>query len=115
MCLCTAQSVMSGSLHLNIGRVRPKYKLHPLVVFSILDHYKRRNEDQKRVVGTLLGEKVGHSFVIKNCFPIPHTEKEDQVRKCGAVICAALRDFGDHALLTHESPTLHEMGREMNE
>jgi len=70
---------MSRSLHLNVGRARPKYKLHPAVVLAILDHYKRRNEDQFRVVGTLLGEKQGNSVVIKNSFPMPHSEKEDQV------------------------------------
>jgi len=47
------------------------YKLHPVVVFSILDHYKRRGEGQDRVVGTLLGEKKGNFVYIKNCFPVP--------------------------------------------
>jgi len=47
------------------------YKLHPVVVFSILDHFKRRGEGQDRVVGTLLGEKKGNFVYIKNCFPVP--------------------------------------------
>jgi translation initiation factor 3 subunit F len=51
------------------------------VVFSILDHYTRRNEDQTRVIGTLLGERKagGKEIVIKNCFPVPHSETEDTV------------------------------------
>ena len=30
-------------------------KVHPSVLFSILDHFIRRPEGQKRVIGTLLG------------------------------------------------------------
>ena len=29
--------------------------VHPAVLFSIVDHYSRREEDQNRVIGTLLG------------------------------------------------------------
>lgn len=58
-----------------------KYKVHPVVVFSILDHYKRRTDGQKRVIGTLLGEvdEVTNVCHIKNCFPVPHQETEDDV------------------------------------
>jgi translation initiation factor 3 subunit F len=51
------------------------YKLHPVVVFSILDHYKRRKRDQVRVIGTLLGTKDGKEIQITNCFPVPHNDK----------------------------------------
>ena len=30
-------------------------RVHPVVLFSIVDSYERRNEDAKRVIGTLLG------------------------------------------------------------
>ena len=30
-------------------------KVHPVVLFSIIDAYERRNEGAKRVIGTLLG------------------------------------------------------------
>ena len=30
-------------------------RVHPTVLFSIVDSYERRNEDAKRVIGTLLG------------------------------------------------------------
>jgi hypothetical protein len=29
--------------------------IHPVVLLSILDHHSRRNKDQHRVIGTLLG------------------------------------------------------------
>ena len=31
------------------------YVIRPLVLCNILDHYQRRNNDQSRVIGTLLG------------------------------------------------------------
>jgi translation initiation factor 3 subunit F len=67
------------SLNLNTGKDKVTFKLHPVVVLSILDHYKRRNQDQTRVVGTLLGERQGRTVFIKNCFPVPHIEGDDQV------------------------------------
>jgi len=55
------------------------YKLHPVVVFSILDAYKRRNDGQDRVLGTLLGERRGNEVFITNAFRVPHGEEGDQV------------------------------------
>eukprot|EP00808_Paulinella_micropora_P007031 g75306.t1 len=54
------------------------YKIHPVVVFSILDHFKRRKENQERVVGTLLGHKKGNDVFICNCFPVPAKLNADQ-------------------------------------
>lgn len=31
-------------------------KVHPVVLFQIVDAYERRNEDSQRVIGTLLGK-----------------------------------------------------------
>lgn len=31
-------------------------KVHPVVLFQIVDAFERRNEDSQRVIGTLLGE-----------------------------------------------------------
>jgi translation initiation factor 3 subunit F len=56
-----------------------EYKLHPVVIFSILDHYKRRSVNQSRVVGTLMGERRGDVIYVKNSFPVPHEEDEGQV------------------------------------
>ena len=30
-------------------------RVHPVVLFTIVDSYERRNEDARRVIGTLLG------------------------------------------------------------
>lgn len=58
------------------------YKLHPVVVFSILDHYKRRKELGSRVVGTLLGEPdvANNTVYITNCFPVQHKEGNDELQ-----------------------------------
>lgn len=31
-------------------------RVHPLVLFQVVDAYERRNADSQRVIGTLLGE-----------------------------------------------------------
>lgn len=55
-------------------------KIHPVVLFSILDHYIRRVEGQQRVIGTLLGTVLAHNVVeVKGCFPVPHMEKDEEV------------------------------------
>ena len=33
-------------------------RVHPVVLFSIVDSFERRNEDARRVIGTLLGKLV---------------------------------------------------------
>jgi len=54
--------------------------IHPLVIFSILDHQSRRPENTSRVIGTLLGQKTSsHSIEITNCFAVPHAERGEEV------------------------------------
>lgn len=53
-------------------------RVHPVVIFNILDHYIRRSEQQDRVIGTLLGVNYEGNIEIRDCFPVPHTEG-DQV------------------------------------
>lgn len=54
--------------------------VHPAVLFSIVDHYSRREEEQNRVIGTLLGTIDDEKKVtVCSCFPVPHTETEEQV------------------------------------
>lgn len=50
-------------------------------IFSILDHSLRRNADQERVIGTLLGVRSedGQEIEIRNCFAVGHTETQEQV------------------------------------
>ncbi|KAL1924581.1 uncharacterized protein VTP21DRAFT_4235 [Calcarisporiella thermophila] len=76
-------------LHLNLptlqlgGRSSSSVRttVNPVVFFTILDHYLRRNDNQERVIGTLLGVRSedGSEVEIRNCFPIPHKESPDQV------------------------------------
>ncbi|KAL1995041.1 hypothetical protein VTN49DRAFT_1228 [Thermomyces lanuginosus] len=55
--------------------------IHPQAIFSILDHSLRRNADQDRVIGTLLGTRSedGTEVEIRNSFAVGHTETTDQV------------------------------------
>lgn len=69
-------------------------QVHPLVLFSIIDHYSRREEGQERVIGSLLGT-VTHGVVeVQACFPVPHTETEEQV--------AVNTDFHSTMLTLHQ-------------
>jgi translation initiation factor 3 subunit F len=55
--------------------------IEPVVLFSILDHALRRNANQKRVIGTMLGVRSddGTEIEIRNCFAVPHNESSEQV------------------------------------
>lgn len=55
--------------------------IEPVVLFSILDHALRRNANQKRVIGTMLGVRSddGTEIEIRNCFAVPHNESNEQV------------------------------------
>lgn len=49
-------------------------------IFSILDHSLRRNADQERVIGTLLGTRSEDGEVeVRSAFAVGHSEAEDQV------------------------------------
>ncbi|XP_067011926.1 eukaryotic translation initiation factor 3 subunit F [Anabrus simplex] len=54
-------------------------KVHPVVLFQIVDAYERRNADAHRVIGTLLGTVEKGVIEVTNCFSVPHKEYEDQV------------------------------------
>lgn len=72
--------------------------IHPMVVFSILDHHIRR-ADGDRVMGALLGtisEQTG-IVEIRNCFPVPHSEGEQVcppiLSLLHALLCSQLVKF----------------------
>lgn len=70
----------SAILTLPVGVTENTVRVHPVVLFTICDAYIRRNENQERVIGTLLGT-VGDGVVdIKNCYAVPHSESNEQVR-----------------------------------
>lgn len=54
-------------------------KIHPVVLFQIVDAYERRNADSHRVIGTLLGTSEKGVVEVTNCFCVPHKEHADQV------------------------------------
>jgi len=55
--------------------------VHPVALFSILDHYLRRTESQERVIGTLLGTRSenGDSVDVRASFAVLHSETDEQV------------------------------------
>jgi len=67
------------SLFLDGQRGDTVCKVNPAVIFTILDHFSRRNEGQARVIGTLLGEENDGVVEIRNCFPVPHQETAEPV------------------------------------
>ncbi|XP_065159435.1 eukaryotic translation initiation factor 3 subunit F-1 [Atheta coriaria] len=54
-------------------------KVHPVVLFQIVDAYERRNADSHRVIGTLLGTQDKGIVEVTNCFCVPHKEYDDNV------------------------------------
>ena len=54
-------------------------KVHPVVLFQIADSYERRNFDNHRVIGTLVGSVDKQCVEVTNCFCIPHKEYEERV------------------------------------
>ncbi|CAH0561084.1 unnamed protein product [Brassicogethes aeneus] len=54
-------------------------KVHPVVLFQIVDAFERRNADSQRVIGTLLGTLDKGVVEVTNCFCVPHKEYDDQV------------------------------------
>eukprot|EP01010_Urceolus_cornutus_P000720 NODE_1232_length_1018_cov_153.498452_g946_i0.p1 GENE.NODE_1232_length_1018_cov_153.498452_g946_i0~~NODE_1232_length_1018_cov_153.498452_g946_i0.p1 ORF type:complete len:167 (+),score=43.19 NODE_1232_length_1018_cov_153.498452_g946_i0:55-501(+) len=58
----------------------PKIRVDPVVCFSILDHYVRRNETQESVIGALMGSKSHDgSMEVRSSIPVPHTEGEEHL------------------------------------
>nr|XP_027193990.1 eukaryotic translation initiation factor 3 subunit F-like [Dermatophagoides pteronyssinus] len=55
-------------------------RVHPLVIYNIIDIYERRNLDANRVIGTLLGsvDKLGN-VEISNSFVVKHREANNEV------------------------------------
>lgn len=53
--------------------------VHPAALFSILDHFLRRDDSQERVIGTLLGTRTEREVEIRSAFPVLHHESDDQI------------------------------------
>jgi len=62
-------------IHLTNGNeVYKKINIQPVVLFSILDHYIRREKDGDRIVGTMMGTIEDGIVIVNSCFVVPHTE-----------------------------------------
>ena len=54
--------------------------MHPVALFSILDHYLRRTDAQERVIGTLLGTRSDTGEIeVRSSFAVLHSETAEQV------------------------------------
>nr|CAG4644112.1 EOG090X09C5 [Lepidurus arcticus] len=69
-------------------------KVHPVVLFQIVDSYERRNLDALRIIGTLLGTVDKTGVEVTNCFCVPHNESEEEV--------AVEIDFAKHMFELHK-------------
>lgn len=55
-------------------------QVSPVVLFNVLDHFIRRTEGKKRVIGTLLGRfSTSGTVHVTDSFPLPHSESGDEV------------------------------------
>ncbi|CCL98585.1 uncharacterized protein FIBRA_00586 [Fibroporia radiculosa] len=62
------------------GRAPTSVTVHPVALFSILDHYLRRTDAQERVIGTLLGKRSENGEIeVRSSFAVLHSETEEQV------------------------------------
>jgi translation initiation factor 3 subunit F len=68
-----------SSYSLHYRRFPSKVTVHPVALFSILDHFLRREDSQERVIGTLLGTRTENEIEVRNCFAVLHNETAEQV------------------------------------
>ena len=63
-----------------ISRAPTSVTVHPVALFTILDHYLRRTDAQERVIGTLLGTRADTGEIeVKSAFAVLHSETAEQV------------------------------------
>jgi len=63
----------------NVSRSPTGVTVHPVALFSILDHYLRRTDTQDRVIGTLLGTRTDAEVEVRSSFAVLHSETSEQV------------------------------------
>lgn len=71
---------MVAPLILPVGMAEVSVRVQPVALLTICDAYIRRNEKQKRVIGTLLGSVSEGVVEVKTAYAVPHNEQDDQVR-----------------------------------
>jgi len=70
---------MSDHLFLAIDEAPLVCRIHPVVIFTILDHHNRRKSDQTCVIGSLLGSVSDNVIEVKSAFGIPHNESNEEL------------------------------------
>lgn len=58
-------------------------KVHPVVLFQIVDAFERRNADALRVIGTLLGKHAGKH---KNCIYLKINTSFNEINFMGWIV-----------------------------
>ncbi|KAK0230401.1 JAB1/Mov34/MPN/PAD-1 ubiquitin protease-domain-containing protein [Armillaria fumosa] len=72
-------SLNTSSAVQNAPRTPTSVTIHPVALFSILDHYLRRTDKQDRVLGTLLGTRTDSGVEVRSSFAVLHSETSEQV------------------------------------
>ncbi|RKP10342.1 maintenance of mitochondrial structure and function-domain-containing protein [Thamnocephalis sphaerospora] len=72
-----ATSLPTLNLALPVALTTPSLSVSPVVLFTVLDHYLRRDSGQRTVVGTLLGVRSedGRIVEVRSAFPVPFDGK----------------------------------------
>ncbi|KAF8165585.1 JAB1/Mov34/MPN/PAD-1 ubiquitin protease-domain-containing protein [Crassisporium funariophilum] len=73
------QGTSLGDSSHNVPRTPTNITIHPVALFSILDHYLRRTDTQDRVIGTLLGTRSDNEVEVRSSFAVLHSETDEQV------------------------------------
>lgn len=79
-----------------------RVQIHPVALFSVVDSYERRQESDKRVIGSLLGVKTQPGLVeVRSGYAVPHNETADEV--------AVDMDFDKEMLKLHQRVNHNEV------
>lgn len=72
-------ATLNADIHVLARRTPTNITIHPVALFSILDHYLRRTDAQDRVIGTLLGTRTENEIEVRSSFAVLHSETSEQV------------------------------------
>ncbi|KAG8803324.1 hypothetical protein FRB91_009696 [Serendipita sp. 411] len=74
--------IQSSALYINASGSQKSptgVRLNATAVFTILDHYLRKRENQSRVIGTLMGIRTESDVEVRSAFAVLHSESAEQV------------------------------------
>ena len=76
--MCKLCNIEAASMDDVVG---VRVHIHPVALFSIVDSYERRQDANKRVIGTLLGAKEKGVVEIRSGYAVPHNETDEEVHE----------------------------------